>query len=73
MAAVAQTLDAPLVVAAGYLAYPAGAVAGNLAYLPGSLALAEQPHDLPMGAFHGIFGFPVAVFELFRTRMRRQL
>jgi hypothetical protein len=57
---VAEALDAPLVVAAGYLAHPAWAVAGDLADLLGSPALAKQPHDLPVRTFHGIFGLPVA-------------
>src|SRR5215207_6063748 len=70
---VTETPDAPLVVAVDYPAYPTAAVAGDLAHLPGTPALAEKPHDLMMRAFHGIFGLPVAVLQLFCACMRRQL
>jgi hypothetical protein len=41
MSAISKALDAPLVVAAGYLAYPARAVAGDLAYLFGAPTFAK--------------------------------
>ncbi len=73
MATVAKSIHSPLVVAASYLAHPARTVAGDLAYLLGSPSLTQQPHDLMMRAFHRIAGLPVAVLQLFRSRMRRQL
>jgi hypothetical protein len=41
MSAISKALDAPLVVAASYLAYPARAVAGDLAYLFGGPTFAK--------------------------------
>ena len=69
MPAVAKSLHSQLVVAAGYLAHPARAVAGDLAHLLGGPALAEQPYDLMMRAFYRIFGLPVTVFQFFFARM----
>jgi len=73
MPAVAKTLHSQLVAAAGYLAHPATTVAGDLAHLLGDPALAEQPYDLMMRAFHRIAGLPVALLQSFCARMRRQL
>src|SRR5215208_3629071 len=68
-----ERLRASLVVTAGELLDPAPRVAGDLHHLGCALALADEPEDLMMRAFHGIFGLPVAVLQLFCARMRRQL
>src|SRR5215212_2428809 len=73
VAAVAHSIHPPLVVAAGYLAHPSNAVAGDLRDLLGLLPLAKQPHDLVVRALDRVLRLSVAVFQLLRGRMRRQL
>ncbi len=73
MAAVAKPLEASLVVAAGYFAYPAGAVACDLRDLPGGPSLVKQPYDLKMRALHRVLCLPIAAFQLLCACMRRQL
>lgn len=69
MTAVADSCRPVMIVATGNGANPGQAVAGDFPKRLGGLALRKPPDELPLVAFHCVFGLAVTHLDCFVTQM----
>jgi len=70
MTTVSQSLRARGVVTTSYLLDPSPGVSGVLHKLAGRFSFTDEPEDLVVAALDGVVCLAVAVFEIFRVKVR---